>query len=147
MIKSDFATVTFREMEFQIPPRQRGEVTTVEGLLRTAAGKLGEAQDLRMERSPEVTIREAVGGGGEGRGVAGVGVRYGRQRKRGRKRRNMLRERGGRGGLFSNVCVLLLCAVCDLLTRYAVSGSSGGVWWEKPKAFAWCLFVEGKQDL
>ncbi|CAN0533774.1 unnamed protein product, partial [Ectocarpus sp. 8 AP-2014] len=54
VIKSDFATVTFREMEFQIPPRQRGEVTTVEGLLRTAAEKLGEAQDLRMERSPEV---------------------------------------------------------------------------------------------
>ncbi|CAN0389887.1 unnamed protein product, partial [Ectocarpus fasciculatus] len=54
VIKSDYATVTFREMEFQIPPRQRGEVTTVEGLLRTAAEKLGEAQDLRMERSPEV---------------------------------------------------------------------------------------------
>lgn len=60
VIKSDFATVTFQEIEFQIPPRQRGEVTTVEGLLRTSAEKLGEAQDLRMERSPE------VGGGGGG---------------------------------------------------------------------------------
>lgn len=46
--------MTFQEIEFQIPPRQRGEVTTVEGLLRTSAEKLGEAQDLRMERSPEV---------------------------------------------------------------------------------------------
>eukprot|EP00903_Cladosiphon_okamuranus_P005534 g5511.t1 len=54
VIKSDFATVTFKEIEFEIPPRQRGEVTTVEGLLRTSAEKLGEAQDLRMERSPEV---------------------------------------------------------------------------------------------
>lgn len=62
VIKSDFATVTFQEIEFQIPPRQRGEVTTVEGLLRTSAEKLGEAQDLRMERSPE------VGGGGGGSG-------------------------------------------------------------------------------
>ncbi len=54
MIKSDFATITFKEIEFEIPPRQKGEVSTVEGLLRTAAEKLGEAQDLRMERSPEV---------------------------------------------------------------------------------------------
>lgn len=61
VIKSDFATVTFQEIEFQIPPRQKGEVTTVEGLLRTSAEKLGEAQDLRMERSPEV--RHGDGGG------------------------------------------------------------------------------------
>eukprot|EP00752_Nemacystus_decipiens_P011158 g9914.t1 len=54
VIKSDFATVTFQEIEFEIPPRQKGEVTTVEGLLRTSAEKLGEAQDIRMERSPEV---------------------------------------------------------------------------------------------
>lgn len=54
VIKSDFATVSFQEVEFEIPPRQRGEVTTVEGLLRTSAERLGEAQDLRMERSPEV---------------------------------------------------------------------------------------------
>lgn len=64
VIKSDFATVTFKEMEFQIPPRQKGEVTTVEGLLRTSAEKLGEAQDLRMERSPEVTWERTGGGGG-----------------------------------------------------------------------------------
>ncbi|CAN0260409.1 unnamed protein product, partial [Laminaria digitata] len=54
VIKSDFATVKFVEVEFEIPPQSRGEVTTVEGLLRTSAERLGEAQDLRMERSPEV---------------------------------------------------------------------------------------------
>lgn len=54
VIKSDFATVNFQELEFEIPPQSRGEVTTVEGLLRTSAERLGEAQDLRMERSPEV---------------------------------------------------------------------------------------------
>lgn len=54
MIKSDFATVAFLELEFEIPPRQRGEITTVEGLLRTSAERLGEAQDFRMERAPEV---------------------------------------------------------------------------------------------
>lgn len=54
VIKSDYATVTFKELEFEIPPRQRGEVTTVEGLLKTSAERLREAQDLRMQRSPEV---------------------------------------------------------------------------------------------
>lgn len=68
VIKSDFATVTFKEIEFEIPPRQRGEVTTVEGLLRTSAEKLGEAQDLRMERSPEVWPKVVKRGGREGGG-------------------------------------------------------------------------------
>eukprot|EP00904_Undaria_pinnatifida_P009842 jgi/Undpi1/5989/HiC_scaffold_2.g01263.m1 len=54
VVKSDFATVKFVELDFEIPPAQRGEVTTVEGLLRTSAERLGEAQDLRMERSPEI---------------------------------------------------------------------------------------------
>lgn len=56
MIKSDFAAVTFLELEFEIPPRQRGEITTVEGLLRTSAERLGEAQDFRMEKAPEVIL-------------------------------------------------------------------------------------------
>lgn len=66
VIKSDFATVTFVEVEFEIPPRQRGEVTTVEGLLRTSAERLGEAQDLRMERSPEVNMIRLIGLGPPG---------------------------------------------------------------------------------
>lgn len=56
MIKSDYATITFVEVEFEIPPRQRGEVTTVEGLLRSSAERLGEAQDIRMEQAPEVCV-------------------------------------------------------------------------------------------
>lgn len=63
VIKSDFATVTFLELEFEIPPRQRGEITTVEGLLRTSAERLGEAQDFRMEKAPEVIF--LCGGGGD----------------------------------------------------------------------------------
>lgn len=56
VIKSDYATITFVEVEFEIPPRQRGEVTTVEGLLRSSAERLGEAQDIRMEQAPEVCV-------------------------------------------------------------------------------------------
>ncbi|CAM9235745.1 unnamed protein product [Ascophyllum nodosum] len=59
VIKSDYATVTFVELELEIPSRQSGEITTVEGLLRTSAERLGEAQDLRIEKSPEVGAKVA----------------------------------------------------------------------------------------
>ena len=73
MIKSDYATVTFVELELEIPSRQSGEITTVEGLLRTSAERLGEAQDLRVEKSPEVRLSGGGGGGGGDGGGGGNG--------------------------------------------------------------------------
>ncbi|CAM9641061.1 unnamed protein product [Chrysoparadoxa australica] len=55
IIKSDYATVTLPGIDFEIPPKsQKGEVTTVEGLLSTAAKRLGYEQAYRMQEAPEV---------------------------------------------------------------------------------------------
>eukprot|EP00640_Fibrocapsa_japonica_P002029 CAMPEP_0113942456 /NCGR_PEP_ID=MMETSP1339-20121228/8169_1 /TAXON_ID=94617 /ORGANISM="Fibrocapsa japonica" /LENGTH=526 /DNA_ID=CAMNT_0000946943 /DNA_START=73 /DNA_END=1653 /DNA_ORIENTATION=+ /assembly_acc=CAM_ASM_000762 len=60
VIKSDFATITFPELDFEIPAKtQRGEITTVEGILSTAAKHLGQEQAYRMEVAPEVGMQVA----------------------------------------------------------------------------------------
>ena len=48
VVKSDSATVSIPELEFEIPAAtQRGCITTVEGLLREAGAALGELQPQR----------------------------------------------------------------------------------------------------
>jgi zinc finger protein len=55
LIKSDSATVRIRELDFEIPPlTQKGEISTIEGILRTAAKNLALYQTERMDHSPEV---------------------------------------------------------------------------------------------
>jgi zinc finger protein len=60
IIKSDYASITFLEIDFEIPPKtQQGEITTVEGLLSTAATRLGYEQQHRMETDPTVGLAVA----------------------------------------------------------------------------------------
>jgi C4-type Zn-finger protein len=60
IIKSDYASITFPEIDFEIPPKtQQGEITTVEGLLSTAATRLGYEQQHRMETDPTVGLAVA----------------------------------------------------------------------------------------
>lgn len=60
LIKSDSATVRVKELEFEIPPMtQKGEISTIEGFLRTAAKNLALYQAERMEQSPEVGTKVA----------------------------------------------------------------------------------------
>jgi zinc finger protein len=55
LIKSDTATVTIPELEFEIPAKtQKGEITTIEGILKRAADNLALYQDERMSQLPEV---------------------------------------------------------------------------------------------
>jgi len=55
LIKSDTATVTIPEIEFEIPAKtQKGEITTIEGLLRRAGENLSLYQEERMAQMPEV---------------------------------------------------------------------------------------------
>nr|CAG4645548.1 EOG090X06TU [Lynceus sp. MCZ IZ 141354] len=55
VVKSDYATVKIPEVEFEIPPQsQKGEITTIEGILdRTVAG-LQQDQIVRRIAEPEV---------------------------------------------------------------------------------------------
>ncbi|CAM9344650.1 unnamed protein product [Phaeothamnion confervicola] len=60
VIKSDYATISFPDIEFEIPPRtQRGEITTIEGLLSTAAERLQQDQPARLAADPNVGLRVA----------------------------------------------------------------------------------------
>lgn len=60
IIKSDSATVRIPEIDFEIPPlTQKGEISTLEGFLSTAAKNLGLYQDERMQQLPEVGIKVA----------------------------------------------------------------------------------------
>jgi ZPR1 zinc-finger domain len=60
IIKSDYASITFPEIDFEVPPKtQQGEITTVEGLLSTAATRLGYEQQHRMETDPTVGLAVA----------------------------------------------------------------------------------------
>ncbi|CAM9524847.1 unnamed protein product [Choristocarpus tenellus] len=60
VIKSDYASVFFPSVEFEIPSKsQRGEITTVEGMLSTSVERLGQVQAERMEKTPEVGARVA----------------------------------------------------------------------------------------
>jgi len=55
LIKSDFASVRLPAIDFEIPPKtQRGGISTVEGILTTAAKQLALEQAYRMEAAPEV---------------------------------------------------------------------------------------------
>ena len=55
LIKSDTATVTIPEIEFEIPAKtQKGEITTIEGLLKRAAENLSLYQSERLTQMPEV---------------------------------------------------------------------------------------------
>ncbi len=60
LIKSDSASVRIPEIDFEIPPgTQKGEISTIEGILRTAARNLGMYQEERMEQMPEVGTKVA----------------------------------------------------------------------------------------
>ena len=55
LVKSNRATVTIPELEFEIPATTQGGVfTTIEGLLTTAAEGLASDQPLRLVHAPEV---------------------------------------------------------------------------------------------
>lgn len=53
VVKSETATCTFSELELEIPP-ERGQLTTVEGLLSEMITNLEQDQELRREHQPEV---------------------------------------------------------------------------------------------
>lgn len=60
IIKSDSCSVAFKEIEFEIPPgTQKGEITTIEGMLRQASANLLLYQVQRMEQMPEVGAKVA----------------------------------------------------------------------------------------
>lgn len=55
LIKSDSASVLLPGLEFEIPPNtQKGEISTIEGFLMTAAKNLGLFQEERLQQNPEV---------------------------------------------------------------------------------------------
>lgn len=54
VVKSDSATVTIPELEFEIPAAtQKGTITTLEGLLSDAADNLRALQEQRHQQQPE----------------------------------------------------------------------------------------------
>ena len=54
VVKSDSATVTVPELEFEIPMgTQKGIITTVEGMLREASEALSVLQPQRAQQDPE----------------------------------------------------------------------------------------------
>jgi zinc finger protein len=57
-IKSDTASFTVADLQFEIPAKtQRGGITTIEGVLKTAVKNLRADQDSRREIDPETTQR------------------------------------------------------------------------------------------
>lgn len=52
IVKSDSCTCRFEELDLEIP-QQRGQLTTVEGLLRTVHDDLAQAQEKRKDVDPE----------------------------------------------------------------------------------------------
>ncbi|KAI8143923.1 ZPR1 zinc-finger domain-containing protein [Fennellomyces sp. T-0311] len=55
LVKSDFASVKFEELELEIPPsRRRGLLTTVEGLVTNAIEDLAEGQPVRKHTDEDV---------------------------------------------------------------------------------------------
>jgi len=61
LIKSDSASVFIPELDFEIPPgTQKGEISTLEGILRQAATNLSLFQTERMQQQPEVGIKVAM---------------------------------------------------------------------------------------
>ena len=61
LIKSDSASCRFEELDFEIPPgTQKGEITTLEGLLTQAADNLNLHQAERMVQMPEIGAKVAL---------------------------------------------------------------------------------------
>lgn len=55
VIKSDYASVKFPHLDFEIPSQsQKGEVTTVEGIISRAVQGLSQDQDARQANDPEI---------------------------------------------------------------------------------------------
>lgn len=60
IIKSDSACMRIRELDFEIPANtQKGEINTLEGVLKTAAKNLGLFQADRMAENPEIGMKVA----------------------------------------------------------------------------------------
>ena len=58
IIKSDSASIKIKEIDFEIPPMtQKGEINTIEGILRTAAKNLQFGQPIRMIEAPEIAAK------------------------------------------------------------------------------------------
>jgi zinc finger protein len=54
MVKSDYASVSIPELELEIPPAsQKGEVTTIEGVLQRVVEGLKQDQDRRLTTAPD----------------------------------------------------------------------------------------------
>lgn len=53
VIKSDYATVKIPEIDFEIPPSKRGEITTVEGIVTRCISSLEQDQPVRKNLDPE----------------------------------------------------------------------------------------------
>lgn len=61
LIKSDSASIRVEELDLEIPPKtQQGEISTIEGFLRTAAKNLGISQEHRMAADPVVGAQVAT---------------------------------------------------------------------------------------
>ena len=60
LVKSDSASVRIPEIDFEIPPQtQKGEITTLEGVLQQAVKNLSMFQRERLEQNPEVGLKVA----------------------------------------------------------------------------------------
>merc|ERR1719410_1909584 len=54
VVRSDFATVTVPELELEIPPKgQKGEISTVEGILARTVAALEQDQPVRRHLDPD----------------------------------------------------------------------------------------------
>lgn len=58
VIKSEWATVRFEELDFEIPPTtQSGILSTVDGLINRAVEGLSQDQEKRKEQHPELAVQ------------------------------------------------------------------------------------------
>lgn len=54
IVKSDFSSVRIEELDFEIPPQsQKGEVTTVEGIISRVISGLSQDQEKRRQQHPD----------------------------------------------------------------------------------------------
>ena len=54
VVKSDYATIKVPELELEIPPKgQKGEISTVEGILERTVSALDQDQPVRRHLDPE----------------------------------------------------------------------------------------------
>lgn len=55
LVKSDYTSINIEELDFEIPPKsQKGEVTTVEGVIQRSIRGLEQDQVVRRIQHPEV---------------------------------------------------------------------------------------------